>query len=235
MSRTNGGRHPIQGLLQLPAGAAVADQLPFGVLAALTPGGDGLTTAVVVAVLVVAAGVGARYLWGRRSERGQAEPQVGEPGGGPPQSPRGPDHPESPTVYAGAVTPAATAVAGVASAGPGESAGRRRGQTVAMPGRPQVWAQIVGLTGPHANASLPLWSDRTQIGARPGNDIVLCDDAVSGHHATVVRVAGEVQLADRDSTNGTYVNGQRISRSRLTNGDRIRMGQHEYVFQVCGE
>jgi len=115
---------------------------------------------------------------------------------------------------------------------PSEKPGRRRGQTVVATTRPKVWAELVGSTGVHAGEHFPMWSDETSIGSRPGNDIVLVDDAVSGQHALIVRQQQVVQLIDRDSTNGTQVNGQRIRKGTIEPGDTILLGVSEYVFQL---
>lgn len=109
---------------------------------------------------------------------------------------------------------------------------RARGQTIVAQSRPQVWAHLVTTVGPHANTELALWSDRVQIGSRPGNDIILQDDTVSGQHAMVTRSREGVDLADRESTNGTFVNDRRIRVARVTDGDRIRLGRYEYVLRV---
>ncbi len=60
------------------------------------------------------------------------------------------------------------------------------------------------------------------IGRADDNDIVLTDSVVSGHHC---RITGPATLVDLGSTNGTLVNGSRISgRQELRNGDRITIG-----------
>jgi len=110
--------------------------------------------------------------------------------------------------------------------------GRRRGQTVVATSRPKVWAVLECRSGLHAGELYPIWSDETSIGTRPGNDIVLADDAVSGQHALIVRQQQVVQLIDRDSTNGTHVNGQRIRKGTIEPGDTILLGVSEYVFQL---
>ena len=115
---------------------------------------------------------------------------------------------------------------------PNERSGRRRGQTVVAASRPKVWAELVGSSGVHAGEHFPIWSDETSIGTRPGNDIVLVDDAVSGQHALIVRQKEVVQLVDRDSTNGTKVNGQTIRKETLEHGDTVLLGVSEYVFQL---
>lgn len=69
------------------------------------------------------------------------------------------------------------------------------------------------------------------IGRHPHSDIVIADQAVSGQHAAITSGVGEVTLEDLDSSNGTFVNGQRISHVRLTDRDRVTVAtfQLEYL------
>jgi pSer/pThr/pTyr-binding forkhead associated (FHA) protein len=53
-----------------------------------------------------------------------------------------------------------------------------------------------------------LTKDRTTLGRRPYNDIVIDNLAVSGEHAVLQMTGSEVHLEDLNSTNGTYVNGK---------------------------
>jgi VWFA-related protein len=109
---------------------------------------------------------------------------------------------------------------------------RKRGETVVVQTRPQVWGHLIGVAGPHADAELALWGEEVKVGSRPGNDIVLQDDAVSGQHAIIARENSIVVLSDRSSTNGSFVNSQRVSKLELADGDRIQLGSFEYVFRL---
>lgn len=68
------------------------------------------------------------------------------------------------------------------------------------------------------------------IGRLPDNTIHLDNLAVSGHHARVIRENDDFVLYDDNSTNGTYVNGQRASRVVLSNGDTIHIGRHVLTY-----
>jgi len=72
--------------------------------------------------------------------------------------------------------------------------------------------------------------ERTTLGRRPYNDIVIDNLAVSGEHATVQMTGDEVFLEDLNSTNGTYVNGKAVKRQQLFNGDIIEVGKYKIQF-----
>src|SRR6202020_1999320 len=72
-----------------------------------------------------------------------------------------------------------------------------------------------------------------RIGRRPDNDIVLDDDDVSRYHAVRIDTGGSFVISDLRSTNGVDVGGRRIRGSvTLADGDHIRIGGHEFVFQI---
>jgi pSer/pThr/pTyr-binding forkhead associated (FHA) protein len=72
--------------------------------------------------------------------------------------------------------------------------------------------------------ALPL-TGTVVIGRSPGADIVIGDDFVSGRHARISPVNDEVVLEDLGSTNGTLLNGGRVTRpTALRPGDKIDVG-----------
>ena len=75
-----------------------------------------------------------------------------------------------------------------------------------------------------------LTKDRTTLGRRPYNDIVIDNLAVSGEHAVIHMGGAEVVLEDLNSTNGTYVNGKVIKKQALQNGDAIEVGKYKIRF-----
>jgi hypothetical protein len=70
---------------------------------------------------------------------------------------------------------------------------------------------------------------RITIGRVAENDVQLADDKVSRHHAVIeLEDGGRVVLRDLDSRNGTFVDGVRLSGSRvLTGGERLRFGDEQ--------
>ena len=70
------------------------------------------------------------------------------------------------------------------------------------------------------------------LGRESPNGIPLADDEfASGHHARIDARADGIWVEDLSSTNGTFVNGGRISAERLEPGDVLRIGQTELVFE----
>ena len=69
------------------------------------------------------------------------------------------------------------------------------------------------------------------IGRAPENTIVIEDFSVSGHHALLQLIREAYYLKDLGSTNGTRVNGERITETQLRFGDRIRFGKVEARFE----
>ncbi len=72
----------------------------------------------------------------------------------------------------------------------------------------------------------------TSIGRIPVNDIRINDEMVSGHHAKLIRFQDNYFIEDLISTNGTFVNGKRIKKCVLKDGDRIAFGPYKMLFQV---
>lgn len=75
-----------------------------------------------------------------------------------------------------------------------------------------------------------LAKERTTLGRRPYNDVVIDNLAVSGEHAAVQMLGGQVVLEDLDSTNGTFVNGKAIRRQALQHGDTVEVGKYKIQF-----
>jgi ABC transport system ATP-binding/permease protein len=69
-----------------------------------------------------------------------------------------------------------------------------------------------------------------RIGRAPDNDIVLNDLWVSLHHAEVRLSGDSYDVVDKSSTNGIYYNGHRVPSARLSVGDRVSIGRHDFFF-----
>ena len=67
---------------------------------------------------------------------------------------------------------------------------------------------------------------RVAIGRHESNDLQLRSRTVSNYHAEILGEGNDLLLRDLDSTNGTYVNDERVQERRLKSEDRIRIGNH---------
>lgn len=76
----------------------------------------------------------------------------------------------------------------------------------------------------------PIAKEKTTLGRRPYNDIVIDNLAVSGEHAMFHLMGSEVFIEDLKSTNGTYVNAAVVKRQRLAHDDVIEIGKYKIKF-----
>jgi predicted component of type VI protein secretion system len=74
--------------------------------------------------------------------------------------------------------------------------------------------------------------DKTTLGRRPYNDIVIDNLAVSGEHAVLQMVGADVFIEDLNSTNGTYINGKAIKKQLLTHNDTVEVGKYKIKYLV---
>ena len=74
--------------------------------------------------------------------------------------------------------------------------------------------------------------DKTTLGRRPYNDIVIDNLAVSGEHAVLQMVGSDVFIEDLNSTNGTYINGKAIKKQLLTHNDTVEIGKYKIKYLV---
>jgi pSer/pThr/pTyr-binding forkhead associated (FHA) protein len=75
-----------------------------------------------------------------------------------------------------------------------------------------------------------LTKDRTTMGRRPYNDIVIDNLAVSGEHAVIQLTGNDVYIEDLNSTNGTYLNGKAVKKQLLQNNDTLEVGKYKIRF-----
>lgn len=101
--------------------------------------------------------------------------------------------------------------------------------------------RLIVRRGPQPNQTYELTKDIVTLGRDITNDIVINDPEVSRHHLRITRVAEGYNLEDLGSTNGTFINGQRLSGVRFLNrGDMIGLGEtvtlgYEVVRPMGGE
>ena len=74
--------------------------------------------------------------------------------------------------------------------------------------------------------------DKTTLGRRPYNDIVIDNLAVSGEHAVLQMIGSDVFIEDLNSTNGTYINGKAVKKQLLADNDTVEIGKYKIKFLV---
>jgi len=103
----------------------------------------------------------------------------------------------------------------------------------AVPAAPVAGPRLVGLSGPYAGQSFSLSaSGATSIGREPGRDIQLpMDTTISRKHARVENEGGTFVVYDEGSSNGTVVNGTRVTSQTLAPGDVVQFGSSAFRFE----
>ncbi|MBE0416253.1 MAG: FHA domain-containing protein [Coriobacteriia bacterium] len=88
--------------------------------------------------------------------------------------------------------------------------------------------------GPEVGERLFIDRPRLTVGRDPECDIFLNDITVSRSHAVLEMVGSEVSIRDVGSLNGTYVNGVRVDKASLADGDIVQVGKFQMVFMNRG-
>ncbi|WEG10137.1 FHA domain-containing protein [Microbacterium horticulturae] len=91
-------------------------------------------------------------------------------------------------------------------------------------------ALLIVRSGPTAGARYLLDNDVMTVGRHPEADIFFDDVTVSRRHAEITRDRSRFEIVDQRSLNGTYVNGERVDRAGLANGDEVRIGKFRLNF-----
>ncbi len=90
--------------------------------------------------------------------------------------------------------------------------------------------KLVIVDGPNRGREFPLHDGENVLGRTNETEIELPSTKVSRRHAAIVVEGGQVEIADLGSSNGTFMNGKKVSRSPIPPGAKIIVG--EYVLQV---
>lgn len=104
------------------------------------------------------------------------------------------------------------------------------GAVSGVEGLPAGSALLVVKRGPNAGSRFLLDQSSTSAGRHPDSDIFLDDVTVSRRHAEFRLEAGEFQVVDVGSLNGTYVNREPVDSAALANGDEVQIGKFRLVF-----
>jgi len=95
------------------------------------------------------------------------------------------------------------------------------------PGDEATFGQILLLVTEHKTHPFDLLETfRIALGRHESNDLQLASRAVSNYHAEILNEAEGLCIRDMGSTNGTWVNGEKVRRRRLASGDQVKISNH---------
>ncbi|MBP7867941.1 MAG: FHA domain-containing protein [Acidobacteria bacterium] len=78
----------------------------------------------------------------------------------------------------------------------------------------------------------PVIVPKTRVGRQSDNDIAFPNEkSISGRHCEIVFQNGQFVLRDLNSTNGVFVNGEKIRESPIHNGDKVKLGVKMFRFE----
>src|SRR5439155_708804 len=88
-------------------------------------------------------------------------------------------------------------------------------------------AKLVVVSAGMTGRTHELKVEKTTIGRVEDNTFQIAEPSVSSHHCEVLLRGSDVVVKDLNSTNGTYINGEKVSESVLKPGQLLRLGQIE--------
>jgi len=94
----------------------------------------------------------------------------------------------------------------------------------------QIVGKVIVATEGRTTQELPLRVGRVIIGRTADNDIHIDSRFVSRHHCQIITTLQGSVIEDLNSTNGIYVQGKRVRRHNLNDGDVVVIGKHEIVY-----
>jgi pSer/pThr/pTyr-binding forkhead associated (FHA) protein len=94
----------------------------------------------------------------------------------------------------------------------------------------EIMAKLILTFNKQVIKEYPFAKDSITIGRQDDNTIVIDNLAVSGYHAKIDKLGGEYILTDLQSTNGIFVNDQKVVSHKLSHGDNIVIGKHVILF-----
>jgi pSer/pThr/pTyr-binding forkhead associated (FHA) protein len=94
---------------------------------------------------------------------------------------------------------------------------------------------LIGISPNVSEQKYILDKDKLEVGRRPNSDISLNSSGVSSMHAHVIQQDGLWKVMNLLSSNGTYVNGEKITEAIIKPGDRVAFADSEFVFALVGD
>jgi pSer/pThr/pTyr-binding forkhead associated (FHA) protein len=95
-------------------------------------------------------------------------------------------------------------------------------------------AKLVVLTQSMAGRSYDLATERTTVGRVEDNAFQIEEPSVSSRHCEILLRGGDIVIKDLNSTNGTFINGEKVSEGVLKPGQTLRLGNVELKLDTPG-
>ena len=113
-----------------------------------------------------------------------------------------------------------------------DSGRKQPGQKVVGKGeKDPIQVKLRVVDGPLHGGVFRDWESPLTIGRGLENHVVLLDDAVSSAHALIVQEGERYFIEDLKSANGTFLDGVKVQRTQLSNGQKIKIGTSTLVFE----
>ncbi len=96
----------------------------------------------------------------------------------------------------------------------------------------ELKASLVIIEGPNAGKVFAIPGVKACIGREEGVEIHVDDEAMSRTHAAITWEGSEYRIRDLGSSNGTWLNGSKVTEYALRNGDKLMVGETLFVFRV---
>jgi pSer/pThr/pTyr-binding forkhead associated (FHA) protein len=110
------------------------------------------------------------------------------------------------------------------------------GENRAETGHPEDLPAVIRIeTGFYAGLEWPLGFEPTVIGRGRKADLVIGEATISRTHIRIACEEGRFYLEDLGSTNGTQLNGERVDRAEMQDGDELRMGKLQLRLKLTGD
>lgn len=93
-------------------------------------------------------------------------------------------------------------------------------------------ARLIYKNGPHPGVAIELRPGLNRVGRNPANDVVIPDPSVSSAHCEMHVSDLGIAFRDLGSTNGSYINGQRVTKEILTSGKTLRLGSVDFDVDI---
>jgi len=99
------------------------------------------------------------------------------------------------------------------------------------PAEVKAVAWLVALDEPVRATIYQVIKDKTIVGSSVECDVQLDDEFVSSRHCSIHFEKGKYTITDLDSANGTFVNGRKVAKRVIADGDTLKIGERSYVFK----